>query len=200
MLRSYAEEKKDIANAVLYGQLQENPNWRAIANKFDVNYRHMLACMNGRGDRSNCGGHNKSLTPDQEAGLIRIFDDMEHRGMHCRYRMVSSVASFILANAHDDTETSPPTVGKNWTRNFFKRNPEVRTRISKPLSFDRKWAHDPDAILEWYNGFLRTIARYGVVSDDIWNFDETGFSMSWGSTKNCYKSPESNGSVLSSRF
>jgi hypothetical protein len=180
MPRSYAEEEQDIPNALLYGALQENPNWRGIADKFDVNYRRLLARKRGRGDRSNCDDHNKSLTPDQETGLIRIFENMEHRELHCRYRMISSVANFILANAHNDPETSPLTVGKNWTRNFFKCNPEFRTRISKPLSFDRKWAHDPDAIMDWYSGLLRTIARYEVVSDDIWNFDETGFSIGVG--------------------
>ena len=127
MSKSYAEEENDIANAILYGQLQENPNWQAISNKFDVPYQRLMARRHGRGDHSNCGGHNKFLTPDQEAGLIRIFDDMEHRGMHCRYRMIPSIANFILANAHNDSDTSPPTVSKNWIRNFFKRTPEIHT-------------------------------------------------------------------------
>src|SRR5438552_2203425 len=43
MSRLYTEEEQDIANTILYNTLQENPNWRAIANKFDVNYWRILA-------------------------------------------------------------------------------------------------------------------------------------------------------------
>ena len=134
--RSYAEEEQDIANALLYDALQENSNWQGIADKFDVNYQRMLARKNGHGDHSNCGSHNKSLTSDQETDLICIFENMKHRELHCRYRMISSVTNFILANAHNDPETSSSTVGKNWTWNFFKHNSEFRTRISKPLFFN----------------------------------------------------------------
>ena len=150
MLRGYWEEESDIANAILYGENLPKPNWRKIAEKFDVNYRRLLARKNGRGDRSSCGGSNKLLLPDQEAGLLAIIDQMEARGMRCRFRMIPSIANFILANAHNDPECPPPTVGKNWTTHFVARIPGLHTRISKPLSFDRKWAHDADAILKWY--------------------------------------------------
>ena len=105
-----------------------------------------LARKNGRGSYSNCGGRNTLLTEDQELGLERIMDSMEAKGMHCRFRMVKSITNFILANAHDDPDSSPSTVGKNWTTNLFKRKTHLKTRVSKPLSFDRKWAHDPNAI------------------------------------------------------
>ena len=64
MSRLYTEEEQDIANTILYNTLQENPNWRAIANKFDVNYWRILARKNGREDYSNYDNYNKFLTSD----------------------------------------------------------------------------------------------------------------------------------------
>ena len=177
MSRSYAEEEQDITNALLYDTLQKNLNWWEIADKFDVNYQCMLTHKNERGDCSNCDNHNKFLTSDQETDLIHIFENMKHRELHCRYRMISNVVNFILANAHNDSETSSSTVDKNWTQNFFKHNSEFCTWIFKSLFLNWKWAHDSDAILNWYSELLHTIAHYEVISDDIWNFNETEFSI-----------------------
>ena len=89
----------------------------------------MLTRNNEHEDRSNCDSHHKSLTSDQEAGLIRIFENMKHREIHCRYRMISNVSNFILANAHNDLETPSSTVGKNWIQNLFKHNLEFHTNF-----------------------------------------------------------------------
>ncbi|SCO92426.1 uncharacterized protein FRV6_16554 [Fusarium oxysporum] len=51
-----------------------------------------------------------------------------------------------------DRDASP--VGKRWASNFVKRHKELKTRF-----------------------FQNTIAKYGIRSDDIYNFDETGFMM-----------------------
>ena len=113
MSKSYTEEEKVIANAILYGKLQENPNWQAIVDKFDVNYRRMLARKNGRGDHSKCGGRNKALTVDQEADLICIINNIEHREIHYRYKIISSITDFILINTYNNLNTSLSIVGKN---------------------------------------------------------------------------------------
>jgi hypothetical protein len=31
--------------------------------------------------------------------------------------------------------------------------------------------------MEWFNLFQKTVIKYGVLSDDIYNFDESGFAM-----------------------
>jgi Tc5 transposase DNA-binding domain len=97
--------------------------------------------------------------------------------------MIASIANFILRSAHADPESPPPTVGHNWTNRFLKRYPEYNIRISKTLAFDRSYAHDPDNIEKWYSDFRRTIALFGVAWEDIWNFDETGFSIGVGGTQ-----------------
>jgi hypothetical protein len=36
---------------------------------------------------------------------------------------------------------------------------------------------DPNTIVEWFKLVEKTIAQYGITSDDIYNFDESGFAM-----------------------
>jgi len=68
-------------------------------------------------------------------------------------------------------------VGKNWVDNFVKRTPELRTRWSRPYDYQRAACEDPAAILRWFSLVEATKQKWGIVDDDIYNFDETGFMM-----------------------
>jgi hypothetical protein len=41
-------------------------------------------------------------------------------------------------------------------------------------------SHDIEGMQRWYEKFGRTCAEFGVQWEDIWNFDETGFSIGVG--------------------
>jgi RecB family endonuclease NucS len=41
---------------------------------------------------------------------------------------------------------------------------------------------DPNTIVEWFRLVEKTIAQYGITSDDIYNFDESGFAMGVSAT------------------
>jgi hypothetical protein len=81
------------------------------------------------------------------------------------------MANSLLA----DRDASP--VGKRWAHNFVKRQPELKTRIFRRYDYQRAKCEDPDIIRSWFRLIENTIAKYGIRSDDIWNFDETGFMM-----------------------
>ncbi|KAI1676274.1 DDE superfamily endonuclease [Pyrenophora tritici-repentis] len=68
-------------------------------------------------------------------------------------------------------------VGKNWVDNFVKRTPELRTRWSRPYDHQRAICEDPAAIQRWFDLVETTKQKWGIVDDDIYNFDETGFMM-----------------------
>jgi RecB family endonuclease NucS len=36
---------------------------------------------------------------------------------------------------------------------------------------------DPNIIVEWFKLVEKTIAQYGITSDDIYYFDESGFAI-----------------------
>jgi hypothetical protein len=68
-------------------------------------------------------------------------------------------------------------VGKRWAIDFIKRQPELKMRFQR--KYDYKWAkcEDPTLIRNWFRLVQNIIAKYGIRSDDIWNFDEIGFMI-----------------------
>ena len=41
---------------------------------------------------------------------------------------------------------------------------------------------DLNTIIEWFTLVEKTITQYGITSDDIYNFDESGFAMGVSAT------------------
>ena len=70
-----------------------------------------------------------------------------------------------------------PPVGQRWAHNFVKRQPELRTRWTRKYNYQRAKCKDPKVISEWVALVRNVKAKYGIVDDDIYNFDETGFMM-----------------------
>ena len=81
------------------------------------------------------------------------------------------MANSLLA----DRDASP--VGKRWAHNFVKRQPELKTRLFRKYDYQRAKCEDPTIIRNWFRLVANTVAKYGIRSDDMWNFDETGFMM-----------------------
>jgi hypothetical protein len=93
------------------------------------------------------------------------------RGFPARYRDVEEMANRLLA----DRDVLP--VGKRWAINFIKRQPQLKMRFQRKYDYRRAKCEDPTIIRNWFRLIENTIAKYGIRSDDIWNFDETGFMM-----------------------
>ncbi|KAB2098606.1 hypothetical protein AG0111_0g13141 [Alternaria gaisen] len=72
-----------------------------------------------------------------------------------------------------ERESNP--VGKNWVDNFIKRTPELRTRWSRPYDHQRATCEDPAIIQRWFDLVKGMKEKWGIVDDDIYNFNETGF-------------------------
>ena len=68
-------------------------------------------------------------------------------------------------------------VGVNWPSNFVKRQPELRVRLTRQQDRQRVLCEDPEVISPWFELLHRTKARYGIVNEDTYNFNETGFIM-----------------------
>ncbi|SCO92492.1 related to transposase [Fusarium oxysporum] len=81
-----------------------------------------------------------------------------------------------MANSLLADRNAPP-VGKRWAHNFVKRRPELKTRFFRKYDYQRAKCEDPTIILGWFRLVQNTIAKHGIQSEDIWNFDETGFMM-----------------------
>lgn len=153
--------------------LQNNPKLsiRRAAKNYEVKYSTLYDRKNGIQSRCDSIPNSRRLSDLEEQIIVQFILDLDSRGFPSRLRFVEEMANSLLA----DRDASP--VGKRWAHNFVKRQPELKTRLFRRYDYQRAKCEDPTIIRGWFRLVQNTIAKYGIRSDDIWNFDETGFMM-----------------------
>jgi hypothetical protein len=91
--------------------------------------------------------------------------------------MTASVRRSADLLAQRSESTAPQTVGQNWVRNFVNRHDEIKSKYNRKYDYQRAKCEDPVIIQEWFRRVQSTIEQYGIVTEDIYNFDETSFQM-----------------------
>lgn len=121
------------------------------------------------------------LTAEQEEGLKTYLLRLDEIGLSAKVDHIRGLANSILAKAHaGEAGEDPPTVGYHWPKRFLDRMDGLYKVKEKPLDIQRLISHDCEGLLDWYSRFERLRQQYGVVDEDIWNFDETGFRIGMG--------------------
>ncbi|SCO91185.1 related to transposase [Fusarium oxysporum] len=110
----------------------------------------------------------RKLSKLEEETVLQNTLDLDSRGLPCRISLIEDMANRLLA------DRNAPPVGKRWAINFINRQPELKSRYQRRL-------------------VENTIAKYGIRSDNIWNFNETGFMMGMISTGKVITSAERRG-------
>ena len=84
------------------------------------------------------------------------------------------MANIVLANRGDNPAQ---TVGKNWPDNFVRRQEKLCMKYGRRKGYQRDKCEDPVIIKGWFDLVLNMKAKYGILDEDMYNFDETGFQM-----------------------
>ncbi|KFY15625.1 hypothetical protein V492_01867 [Pseudogymnoascus sp. VKM F-4246] len=92
------------------------------------------------------------------------------------------------------SERGESPVGINWTTNFIKRRTEIKAKFNRKYDYKRAKCEDPKIIQEWFALVRNTVAKYGILDQDIYNFDEAGFAMGVIATAKVVTSSESKSS------
>ena len=103
--------------------------------------------------------------------IVQYILRLDFQGFSPQYKDVADMANLLYA------ERDVSCVGMNWPANFVKRHPELKTRVKRRYDYQRNKCEDPEIIRGWFRLVQNTIAKYGIVEADIYNFDETGFLM-----------------------
>jgi hypothetical protein len=84
-----------------------------------------------------------------------------------------------LLQARESTKSpiTTTTVGLNWASNFVRRRPELRTQFTRVTDHQRIKAEDSEISRDWFRLVHNIVIKYGIIDDNIYNFDETGFMM-----------------------
>jgi hypothetical protein len=92
-----------------------------------------------------------------------------------RIKYIPSLA-FSIASQRSTTDKPPKPPGKNWTRAFAKRHPEVKARTSMALDWDRYNIYDK--VVHWFKVIGRVLQDPTVLPGNVYNMDETDVMLS----------------------
>jgi hypothetical protein len=168
-LSTYPES--DLQLALFDIQSQRVQSQRRAASIYNVPRRTLSYRRAGRRPRRDCEPKSKRLNKLEEETIVRRILEESARGFAPTKPDVRAMADKLL----HERESNP--TGKNWVDNFVKRTPELRTRWSRPYDHQRATCEDPAAIQRWFDLVQAIKQKWGIVDDDIYNFDETGFMM-----------------------
>ncbi len=150
------------------------------AREFDVPEQRLSARYRGRVSLSERVGPGQKLNPEQEKAIYLYLDRLDEIGTSARYPMLMSYANSILSQFHMDMATPSPVVSNKWSKRFLARHPEYSVRKQKTLDVDKKNAHQPNDLAEWFEKFQREMLKNGVTNGDCYNMNETEFTIEMG--------------------
>jgi predicted HTH domain antitoxin len=157
------------------------------ARVFEVPRATLQARFKGRHYRQTLRANCTKLDAIEEDSLENWILDLDARGKAPTFALAGEMANLLLAQR---STTPSLTIGINWVQNFVKRRDKLKTRFSRRYAAQRALCEDPKLIREWFNQYCNTIAQYGILNEDIYNFDETGFAMGITSTSKVITSRE----------
>ena len=143
----------------------------AAAKAYNVNRMTLTRRRAGRPARRDATPKSKKLTQSEEEAIVQYVLELDTRSFPPRLRGVEDMANQLLR-----VRDAPP-VGKLWAHNFVRRKEDLRTRWTRRYDYQRAKCEDPKVVSEWFALVRNVKAKYGIVDDDIYNFDETGFIM-----------------------
>ena len=168
------EQEGRILLAIQAIKIQEISSIREAARRFDVPETTLRRRLRGITNRATSRANSHKLTEIEEESLQKWILSMDSRGSAPRPSSVREMANILL----EHRRTTPVlSVGENWVTNFIKRHPTLSSRFSRRYNYKRAKCKDPRIIREWFDLVQKTILQYRIDPDDVYNFDETGFTI-----------------------
>ncbi|EFQ92989.1 hypothetical protein PTT_09766 [Pyrenophora teres f. teres 0-1] len=123
---------------------------------------------------------NRKLSPIEEQSLVQWILALDQRGFSPHIIDVRRMVDALLAARGQDPPPLP--IGKKWVSRFIQGQPELQTKWTRRFHSQRASCEDPTTITAWFKLVEETRQTYGVLDQDIYNFDETGFAIGVAST------------------
>jgi hypothetical protein len=161
-------------SAIDRGQIQ---SINRAATTYNVPQSTLSDRLAGKPARGDCQPNSKKLTKLEEEAIVEHILDLDSRGFPPSLDAVRHMADKLL------DERGAGKVGKRWPSNFVKRTDALTTRFNRPYDIQRALCEDREVIEPWFERVERTKARYGILDEDTYNFDEAGFLMGKISTQ-----------------
>ncbi|RYN85670.1 hypothetical protein AA0119_g13236 [Alternaria tenuissima] len=125
----------------------------------------------GTTSRRDSQVNSSRLTKYEENTLVQYIRKLDARGFAPTLSYVREMANQLLA------VRGGGQVGERWASNLVHRKPELKARLTRQRNRQRVLCSDPAVISPWFDLVQNTRRKYGILDEDTYNFDETGFTM-----------------------
>ena len=166
-----ARYEADVQLALAALQSGQIKNVRRAADTFNVSPDTLRRRRDGTRSRLDTTANGLKMTPADEQVVKERILELDSRGLSVRLQDVRAMADLLLAQRHI------VPVGRNWPERFVQRHSELTTRTLRKYDYQRAKCEDPRVLQPWFDLVVNTKAKYGILDDDIYNFDESGFQM-----------------------
>jgi hypothetical protein len=160
-----------ILLAISAFQSGQFPSISAAATAHNVPKTTLYHRIQGRPSREDYIPTNKKLVGAEEEVLIRDILNLDSQGLSPSLSLIRDMA---------DTFIKPRGgrgVGIKWAQRFIKRTPALEVKLGRTYECQRKLSEDSEVIRGWFTLVKNTVDKYGILPEDTYNFDESGFQM-----------------------
>ena len=153
------------------------------ARTFNIPPQTLSDRVKGASSRSLAQEQLQLLSHAEEKELVRWITRLTVTGYSPRYPTLREMAEEIRQrrvrniNTESSIYVEYPSIGKGWVKRFLRRHPELSSVTIRTIDASRIKAATPEAISHWFNELERVINEYNISPENIYNMDESGFSI-----------------------
>ncbi|KFA81768.1 hypothetical protein S40288_11568 [Stachybotrys chartarum IBT 40288] len=172
---------KDIDDALIYAQVNAGKSLRTVAKDAGVPYSTLQRRMKTPLKEKDKKVATKALTEAEEAAICAYIERLDRINMSVRPEFVRDAANTILRERQSSRTPLDeiPVVGPRWVTRFIQRH-GFSARRTKTLDLKRQEAENQEVIVSYFFDLQQVIDDNGILPDEIWNMDETGFRSGMG--------------------
>src|ERR1700712_451795 len=142
-----------------------------LSRDYMIKYKTLYDRSNGV-SAGNRGGHNTRLTKEEDEGLKKYFWFLVRICCPPGKKDIVFGANQLLKKRGE------LAVSKDWGRRYLKRNKVLFKALrAKTLAAERKAVHQREEIQTHFYDFKAVLEEFGILKDNVWNFDEVGFRI-----------------------
>ena len=159
------------------GQFQSK---KVCARIFDVPPSTFKTHVNGITSCKESSANSWKLSDIEEESLSKWILDMNQRGLPLQISNVCHLAQLLLSAWLKPSQDA--FISEQWVSQFIQHHYELKSKYTHQYDYQRAKCEDPGLIKGQFDCVQRTILRYGILEQDIYNMNETGFQMGVAST------------------
>ena len=162
-------KEADIQLALTSLNASQVQSTRRAATSFEVPKSTLIDRRAGKPARRDCQPNSKKLTKLEKEVIIRYILNLDKRGFTPTYAAIRDMANKLLA------ARGAGQVRQKWPANFVKRTESLITRFNRAYNRQRALCEDPILISSWFKLVEQTKAKYSILNEDVYNFNEASF-------------------------